>query len=181
MLFCVLFFINIMCFQKSIRLDFNLSKSSIFGDDGALRILWVYFPIIKLDYEIFLVYFLQPGSLDLIHSHVHRNESLVNWCDVIQSFFLQEIDFTNDLSLHVWWYDCDNFAVCFQLSFINDFKINFVFMYASVPIFTLCNQCSINLQRLNFSEPLYSITELHNSTIVFFFSLSTWLFYYFNL
>lgn len=140
----ILLFINVMCFQQGIGFYFDFTKSTVLSYDCTFWILRVSFPIVKLYNEIFLVDFFQPWSLDFVHSHIHCNKTFVDWGNVIQSLFLKEINSSYDLSLHIGWYDRNDFAVCFQWCLIHNLKVNFILMHTSVSVLSLNNQSSIH-------------------------------------
>lgn len=127
----------------------------------------------ELDEEILFVDLLEPGFFDLVHAHVHGDESFVDGGDVIESLFLEEINFSNDLSGFLRGDNSNNFAEYFLRGFVHHFKVNLIFVNASVSIFSLCCQVTINLFSFYPCKPFDSLIELDLSSIKSLLSLSS--------
>ena len=156
------------------RLNFDLSEFSILRDNGTFRILWVAIPAVELYQEVFFVNFFEPWFLDFVHSDVHSDESFIDRRDVVESFLLQEIYFSYYLSFLFGWNYSHYPTKYFQRGLINHLEIHLVFMYASVSEFSLCYQITIDLNCFYPSKPLDSLIKLNNTSVIFFFSFSSW-------
>ena len=172
LLFSVLFFVDVVSFEQGKRFNFDLSEKPVLGNDCALRVLRTAVPTVELGEKILFVDLLEPRLLDFIHANIHCHESLVDGCDVIKSFFFQEVDFTYNLSICLRFDDGNDFAEYFLRSLVDDFEINFILMNAPVSVLAFRHNVPIQLFSFYPSEPLDSLIEFYNSSVKFFISFS---------